>query len=249
MSVEVSAGGVSPISPAYRQGVARHGDDWIFTNNDGLHRATGPDLVEVLAVGPAIPPELASLGFDHLGDLDVDEATGVLWIAVEHPDKDRGIARMAAYDPTTLAFLRSFEVAQHHAAFVTIDAAARIAYSQDQFGGTELLRYRIPADPEASWERLEPLVLSAEVDRVQGADVADGWIWLSTDDDRGDGVYRVEVASGRVERAAGLSRPELEGEGIDVSPVDGGPLAGLVHVMAAGGVDDGRLEHFSLGGG
>jgi hypothetical protein len=59
------------------------------------------------------------------------------------------------------------------------------------WSGRELLRY----DINAGWKPLPPLRMSQFVDRVQGADLAQGAVWLSTDDAR-KGLYRVDLASG-----------------------------------------------------
>jgi hypothetical protein len=44
---------------------------------------------------------------------------------------------------------------------------------------------------------LAPLELSTLIDRVQGADIRDRAVWLSADDAT-DGVYRVDLATGKV---------------------------------------------------
>ncbi len=94
----------------------------------------------------------------------------------------------------------------------------------DFFGGDELLRY----DTHDNWRALDPLAMSTFVDRVQGGDVHDGAVWLSTDDET-DGVYRVDLATGAVQSLGSIGRVDGEGEGIDATTLPSGDL----HVLSA----------------
>ena len=179
-------------------------------------------FVETLAVGPAIAPEYAARGFNHIGDIDV--VGDIVYAPLEQPDYSLGTQVMARYDAKTLAFKDAVDVAQQHNSFVTVDADTGIAYSMDEFGGQALLRY----DTRRSWKRLAPLAMSANVDRVQGGDVNDGAVWLSTDDAT-DGVYRVDLRTGQVISLGSIGRIDGEGEGIDATPLPSGDL----HVLSA----------------
>jgi hypothetical protein len=209
------------VSGAYRQGVARREGGWIFSSNDALFR-TDDAFVELAAVGPAIPPEYAGRGFDHIGDVDV--VGNVIYAPLEQPQYSRGTQMMARYDATTLAFKDAVDVKQQHNAWVTVDPRTGIAYSMDEFGGQALLRY----DTRKGWKRLRPLAMSQRVDRVQGGDVFDGAVWLSTDDAT-DGVYRVDLRTGQVQSLGSPGRVDGEGEGIDATPLPGRDL----HVLTA----------------
>ena len=115
-------------------------------------------------------------------------------------------------------------VDQHHAAFVTVDDDGTV-YSVDQFATDDtVLRYRW------SGERLspvEPLRMSRSLERIQGGDVADGALWLSTDDAT-NGVYRVDLATGEVTALGSAGRVPGEGEGLDAADLPAGPLRVLV---------------------
>jgi hypothetical protein len=65
--------------------------------------------------------------------------------------------------------------------------------------------------------------MSQRIERVQGGDVRDGAIWLSTDDAT-DGVYRVDLATGRVDALGSVGHVDGEGEGIDATSIDGTDL-------------------------
>jgi hypothetical protein len=213
--------GETIVSGAYRQGVARVDDGWVFSSNNALFR-NDDQFVETLAVGPAIPPAPAARGFNHIGDVDV--VGDIVYAPFEQPDYSLGTQAMARYDATTLAFMDAVDVKQHHNSFVTVDPDTGIAYSMDEFGGQALLRY----DTRRDWKRLAPLAMSTNVDRVQGGDVFNGAVWLSTDDAT-DGVYRVDLRTGRVISLGSIGRVDGEGEGIDATPLPSGDL----HVLSA----------------
>lgn len=209
----------------YRQGLARSGDGWIFVTNNAIYR-TDADLRETAAHKEAIPPELAAQGYDHLGDPDI--ADGLIWIPVERDDKASGQQVTARYDEETLAFVDSFAVAQHHNAFIAVDEDGT-AYSTDEFDDDTVQRYTVVDGTAVPGD---PLRLSRTVERIQGGDLADGALWLSTDDDH-NGVYRVDLETGEVTDLGTAGHVEGEGEGIDAT--SGGGRDGDVglHVLVA----------------
>lgn len=208
------------VDPAYRQGLARVGNGWLFSFNDGLF-LTDDALTQTAKAIPAIPPEWKQRGYDHIGDVDVVGDT--IYVPLEQPNTKVGEQAMLRYDAKTLAYRDGRNVAQHHNSFVTVDDASGIAYSMDQFGGRFLLRY----DTRDGWKPLAPLRLSRRVDRVQGGDVRDGAVWLSTDDAT-DGVYRADLKSGAVQSLGSVGHVDGEGEGIDATPTPAGDL----HVLS-----------------
>ncbi|MGH8978096.1 MAG: hypothetical protein ACRDV7_08490, partial [Acidimicrobiia bacterium] len=212
--------GETEVNPGYRQGVARVEDGWIFSLNNALFR-TDDQLVQTLVATPAIPQQYAARGFDHVGDVDV--ADGFVYAPLEQPEYAAGTQVMAWYDADTLAFVSGVDVAQHHNSFVTVDPESGIAYSMDMFGGQALLRY----DTHDRWRVLPPIEMSAFVDRVQGGDVVDDAVWLSTDDAT-DGVYRVDLNSGEVQSLGTIGHADGEGEGIDATSLPTGDL----HVLS-----------------
>lgn len=206
----------------YRQGLARVDDGWIFTSQWSLHR-TDEDLTVVVEDRDAMPDELKPLGYDHIGDADVHD--GVLWVPLESPaGKDTGEQLTARYDAETLAFVDSFPVAQHHNAFIAVDADG-VLWSADEFSDDTLLRYTVEG---TTVTMLEPLVMDRTIERIQGADIAEDAIWLATDDER-NGVYRVDLETGEVDDLGSMGRPAGEGEGIDATDLP----SGLLHTLVA----------------
>jgi hypothetical protein len=115
-----------------------------------------------------------------------------------------------------------------------------IAYSMDSFGGDTLLRY----DVRAGWKPLAPLVMSHFVDKVQGADVAAGAVWLSTTDAT-NGLYRVDLETGQVDDLGSAGHLGGEGEGIDATKLPSGRIHTLT--VDANGAPV-WLGHFSVSG-
>lgn len=218
-SATASAG--TEVDGRYRQGLARLGDGWVFTNNKAIYR-TDDAFVRTGTHEDAIPPELAAQGYDHLGDPDV--ADGMIWIPVERDDKTSGVQVTARYDAQTLEYVDSFAVRQHHNAFVAV-AGDGTVYSADQFDDDAIVRYRVT---DGTVRPLSPLRLSQTVERIQGADLAGGALWLSTDDDH-NGVYRVDLRDGAVSDLGSMGRVEGEGEGIDATDLP----TGLLHTVVA----------------
>lgn len=207
------------LPPLFSQGVARVPDGWIVSGTNALARLDDR-LQQTRIAFPAIPPAWTSRGFDHIGDVDV--VGDYVYAPFEQPDYAKGVQATARYDANTLAFVDALELHQHENSFVSVDLKTMIAYSMDRFDGDALVRY----DVAKHWKPLAPLRMSETVRRVQGADVADGAVWLSTDDATG-GMYRVDLRSGHVEAIGSSGHVDGEGEGIDATRLPGS----LLHVL------------------
>ena len=219
----------------YQQGVARVADGWIFTGTTVMAR-TNDQLKIVKTNTQPIPLEWKRKGFNHVGDPDV--AGKFLYAPLEQPTYERGDQAMARYNAKSLELVDVVPVTQHQASFVTVDPKTMIAYSMDRFGGDALLRY----DLRKHWAPLPPLTMSRFVDKVQGADVADGAVWLSTSDDT-NGLFRVDLKTGEVDALGSAGHVPGEGEGIDATTLKSGTL----HVLT---VDPSRnpvwFGHFTV---
>jgi hypothetical protein len=210
----------SAVSPIYGQGLARVTDGWIFSGTRWLAH-TDDALHQTAINGHAITAAWLAKGYNHVGDIDV--VGDVLYAPYEQPNYELGHQATATYDATTLKFISAVVLKQHQNSFVTVDPTSMIAYSMDEFGGRALLRY----DVKHAWKPLAPLPMSKFVDRVQGADIANGAAWLSTDD-RTKGLYRVDLHTGRVDSLGSLGYLKGEGEGIDATPLPSGLLHALI---------------------
>ena len=207
------------LEPVYNQGIARGRGGWVLSGTLVL-ALVDENLQDIKRVNDPIPPDWAARGFNHVGDVDV--AGRHVYAPYEQPDFERGEQAIARYDAKTLAFVDAVTVPQHEASFVTVDPKKMIAYSMDRFGGDALLRY----DLRKGWKQLKPVRMSQFVDRVQGADVDGGAMWLSTDDDT-NGLYRVALPTGKVEPLGNAGHVDGEGEGVDATKLRNGRLHAL----------------------
>lgn len=229
--------GEETINPGYRQGVASLPDGgWIFSGTTVLAR-TDAALTQAVADTTAVPDEFAPDGYNHIGDVDVED--GVLYVPLEQPDYQTREQRMACYDPVTLTYEASQAVEQRHNSFISVDGDT--AYSMEGFSGDQILVYEV--GDGCSFTPLEPIQMSATVQRVQGADYFDGALWLATDDAQ-RGLYRVDLATGLVAPIGNMGHvaDEGEGEGIDATDLP----SGLLHVVNIVDTLDVRFEHFDV---
>jgi hypothetical protein len=212
----------------FNQGIARVDGGWILSGTNSP--LAGTDVIErvdeqlaVIAVQPLpIPADLRAQGYNHVGDIDVVD--GIVYAPFEQPSYDLVRQVTARYDATTLEFIDSVELAQHENSFVTVDEATMTAYSMDHFDGDTLQRY----DVTGGWTALPPLQLTMTLHHTQGADIADGAVWIATSDDR-NGVYRVDLQSGETTSVGTLGHPGAEGEGIDATTLTSGSFHALVN--------------------
>jgi len=207
------------VPDGYQQGVARVDDGWIFTGTVTMARTNDQLKVVKTNIQP-IPLDWKRKGFNHVGDPDV--AGKFLYAPLEQPQYERGDQAMARYDAKSLKLVDVVPVQQHEASFVTVDPKTMIAYSMDRFGGDVLLRY----DVRKGWKLLPPLTMSRFVDNVQGADVADGAVWLSTYDATNE-LFHVDLKTGQVDDLGSAGHLPGEGEGIDATALK----SGLLHVL------------------
>jgi hypothetical protein len=209
------------VDPTYNQGIAGNGRTWILSGTTAMAHAA-PTGAIVSKVDPAIPPEWAAQGYDHVGDVDVVGDT--LYVPFEQGDYARDEQAMARYDAATLRFRGATPVHQHHNSFVTVDPVQRIAYSTDWFDDDALLRYDLDHD----WKPLPPLPLSRTLSHIQGGAVGGGQFFVSTDDDR-NGVYGVDLRTGTVRFLGSTGHGAGEGEGIAYART--GPRGAVLHTV------------------
>ena len=224
-----------PVSAVYAQGVARIPNGWIFSGTNSLWR-TDDAFHVVKGLAPVIPPAWQALGFDHVGDIDV--IGRYIYAPLEQPDYSKGSQATARFDRDTLRFVDAVVLPQHQNSFVTIDPTTMVAYTMDEFDGNSLLRY----DVTHHWRRLAPLRLGATLHHTQGADIANGVIWISTSDPHND-LYGVDLRTGKVRADGSMGHPGGEGEGLDATPL----ASGLIHTLCVDPkINPVWFEHFRV---
>jgi hypothetical protein len=200
------------LSAAYAQGVARVPGGWIFTGRFIISR-TNEKLKELKTNRTPIPSQYLKMGYNHVGDGDV--VGKYFYAPFEQGDYTLGHQVTARFDAKTLKFVDAVELPQHENSFVTVDPKTMIAYSLDHFGGQEILRYDVRGN---KWTPLAPLQMNVFVDKVQGADVADGFVWLQTSTTTNE-MFAVNLKTGEVTDLGSAGHVPGEGEGIDASKV------------------------------
>ena len=204
------------VADLYKQGVARVPGGWIFSGTDGLWRAD-ETAHAVRSLTPAIPAAWATRGYSHIGDIDV--IGNIIYAPLEQPHYEKGQQATARFDRDTLRFIDAVLLPQHENSFVSIDPATMIAYSMDHFDGDSVLRY----DVAQHWKPLAPLRMNMLLHHTQGADVAHGFLWISTSDATND-LFRVELTTGNTKLVSTLGHVSGEGEGIDATDLPSGFL-------------------------
>jgi hypothetical protein len=204
------------VPAGWNQGIARIDGGWILSGTNVLVRVD-ERLRPKKTVPLPIPTELRVQGYNHVGDVDV--VGRYVYAPLEQPDYEKGEQITALYDVRTLEFVELVTVLQHENSFVTVDPKTMTAYSMDRFGGDALVRY----DVADNWAPLPPLAMSRFVDKVQGADVARGAIWLSTSDPTNE-LFRVDLETGAVADLGSAGHVGGEGEGIDATKLASGAL-------------------------
>lgn len=207
------------LSAAYSQGIARVKGGWVLTARFLIARVDDKFKEKKTNRRP-IPSDLAAKGYNHVGDIDV--VGKYIYAPLEQGNYELGEQVTARYSLKTLKFVDSVTLAQHENSFVTVDPKTMIAYSFDRFGGQALLRFDVRKD----WAPLDPIPMSIFVDKVQGADIADGYAWLSTSNPTNE-LYRVDLETGEVVDLGSAGHAPGEGEGIDATKLE----SGLIHSM------------------
>ena len=224
----------------WNQGVARIPGGWILSGTplvgtDNIARAT--DDLSVAVTNPlAIPAQWRAQGFDHIGDIDIYQ--GHIYAPFEQPDYSKGEQATATYDVTTLLFQKAWTVHQHENSFVTIDPQTGVAFSMQHFNG----RYLTRNDANHGWKHLPALRMSQKLFHTQGADVARGYVWISTSDKHND-LYRVDERTGVVDHLGPNGHIGDEGEGLDATGLPSGDLHVLIRVAGTLTVD---FKNFAL---
>ena len=152
------------VDPSFRQGLAKTSTGWVFSTNNALF-VTDEALTITAKLAPAIPPEWAAQGFDHIGDVDV--ADGVIYAPLEQPDYGKNRQAMLRYDLATLAYIDGVPVTQSHNSWVAVDPDAEVAYSMNTFDDQAVVRY----DLTDGWKPMDPVPLDLALGHVQGGDL------------------------------------------------------------------------------
>ncbi len=179
------------------QGVTNDGEHFYFSGKKNLGKAdikTG----EIFRITTnAIPDELEDMGYDHIGGLSY--YNGIVYASVEDgPDYERSC--IVLYDAETLKYTGKYyplpyELHKEGVPWCAVDVEKNYIYTAEWTNATVLNVFALE-----TLELVKTVALSQPVDRVQGAEMYDGKLYMSCDElDGNKHIYSVDVESGFVQ--------------------------------------------------
>lgn len=179
------------------QGVTNDGEYFYFSGKKNLGKAD-IETGEIFRITTnAIPDELEDMGYDHIGGLSYYD--GIVYAAVEDgPDYERSC--IVLYDAETLKYTGEYyplpyDLHKEGVPWCAVDAEKNYIYTAEWTNATVLNVFNLD-----TFELVKTIPLSQPVDRVQGAEMYDGKLYMSCDElDGNKHVYSVDVESGIVQ--------------------------------------------------
>jgi hypothetical protein len=205
------------------QGAATDGSSYVYSWRFGLSRTTFGGSV-IVRNSAAIPPALAVLGSDHIGDIDI--WGGRIYAPIEDSASYQR-PTIALYDATTLAYTGlAYPLpasTQSHVPWVAVDPARGLVYTSDWDPVPRINLFRLgDLQPAGS------LPLSTTIGRIQGGKMFQGALYLSSDN-ASQSIYRVDLDTGSVTTVLERNLPNgTEAEGLVFQPTGDGAV---MHVL------------------
>jgi hypothetical protein len=203
------------------QGVATDGESWFFSSTNHLQR-TDPSFEAVVDNAVPLPKNIAQLGGNHIGDIDVFD--GRLYAPIEDgPDYQNPY--IVTYDSTTLEptgdqFLLPQALLTEGVPWVAVDGPRRRVYAAE-WDPTERIEM---FDLDNGLAHLSALELDTPIGRIQGAKVFGGAMYASSDNDD-KSIYKIDLDTGTVIKLFALGTANSEVEGLaPVQQADGAHL-------------------------
>ncbi|AZS17874.1 YncE family protein [Paenibacillus lutimineralis] len=210
------------------QGVTSDGSSWIFNSQLGLLKtALDGKTVQARNVA-AIPAAIALQGGDHIGDISY--YNGLIYAPIEDSKKYQH-PYIALFDAATLKYTGiSYELPLNlhpgGVPWVAVDAARDQVYTAQWNHAPVLNVFRL-----SDMTLLKTVPLSQPIDRIQGAEMYDGYLYASSDNQT-KSVYRIDPDTGAVTLAFDRNLgSNSEAQGIAVLPQANGSI---LHILDVG---------------
>lgn len=220
------------------QGIAWNPErnEWITSWQYGLGRTT-EDFTTLQTTGgvdlstgqliDGIPAELAALGFDHIGDIDV--YNGVIYASLDSEAGDYQNGHIALFSATDLSYLGVLqpmvgsESNPHNdvASWVAVDGSAGLAYGKEWKSGNTINVYYLD-----TMEFKETLTMDMALRNIQGAKILGDTMYLAAHDST-KSVYSLDLLTGHVTelfQLPTLANAFNETEGIALRQLDDGTV-------------------------
>jgi hypothetical protein len=211
------------------QGVTTDGNSWIFNSQLGLLKTALDGKTVQARNAVAIPAEIALKGGDHIGDISY--YNGLIYAPIEDSKKYEH-PYIAVYNASTLQYTGiSYELPLNlhpgGVPWVAVDAARGQVYTAQWNNAPVLNVFRL-----SDMTLIKTVQLSQTIDRIQGAEMYNGALYASSDNNSQKSVYRIDPETGAVtlafDRNLGSSN---EAQGITVLPTADGAV---LHILDVG---------------
>jgi hypothetical protein len=169
-------------------------------------------------VASGIPTSLSSLGYDHIGDIDV--ANGIIYASLDNSQTTPSYSQpaIALYNANTLQYTGTFftlsppDGTHDIASWVAVNASAGLAYGMAYDNATEMAVYNL-----SDFSFVKYIQLSQSLDQVQGGKIFGDWMYMSSNDPSRS-VYRTNLLTGQVQDLFSVAQPfDQEVEGLSVT--------------------------------
>lgn len=215
---------------ATNQGLTNDGTYFYFSGKWKLAKASIETGKIELMNTEAIPEVLQEKGCDHIGGLSY--YNGIIYAAIEDgPDYNNSF--IALYDAETLEFTGTYKEVDHElhlegVPWCAVDVENNMLYTAEWSHAKVLNRYDLD-----SLELIDTLTLSEEIDRIQGAEMHDGKLYLACDEENDQKrILSLDVKTGEVETAFTRNIGKVfECEDMTITVDENGPV---FHVLDRG---------------
>ncbi|MHA6533961.1 hypothetical protein [Paenibacillus sp. BAC0078] len=210
------------------QGVTSDGNSWIFNSQLGLLK-TALDGKSVQARNAvAIPSAIAQKGGDHIGDISY--YNGLIYAPIEDGDKYEhpyiALFNAQTLDYTGTSYELPLSLHPGGVPWVAVDAPRNQVYTAQWSHAPVLNVFNL-----GDMSLLKTVPLSQTIDRIQGAEMYNGFLYASSDDAT-KSVYRINPDTGEVVLAFSRNLgSSTEAQGIAVLPTSNGAI---LHILDVG---------------
>ena len=179
------------------QGVTNDGEYFYFSGNEHLGKANMESGEIFLINTNAIPEELQEKGCNHIGGLSY--YNGYIYAAVEDgPDYLNSF--IVLYNADTLEFSGTYYALPHElhlegVPWCAVDAKRNYLYTAEWTNATVLNVFSLD-----DMSLVKTVPLSEPIDRIQGAEIFDGKLYMSCDEENDmKRIFVLDVETGKVE--------------------------------------------------
>ncbi len=231
------------------QDVTTDGEYFYFSGKHALEKVS-LDCKEIIVLNhEAITPELEEkYNSQHIGGISY--YNGIIYAALED-SKEWNHPIIALYDAQTLQYTGvcyelPTELQKRGVPWVAVDGENGFAYTGDSRNYTEIYKFSFE-----DFSYIETITLSAEAAKIQGGEIADGKLYVGTND-MTRAVFTVDLETGEVTKLFDRIMYEYklidnfggEGEGLTLLEMKDGTY---IHTLQLGALFiDSSLRHYKL---